>query len=132
MKDIVVHIREDVCAKHNRDPEATRLIEVAKEFGSVEPLEAALSAERTNSQNVVKNLTTQYETEIASLKAELERVKEQKVTPEELEVLRVIRRKTSLEASAYEEALRNRDEQLKAVQLENENRAAQIKALFNL
>lgn len=132
MKDIVIHVREDICAKFNRDPEAVKLIEVAKEFGVVESLESAIANERANHQTVVQNLTTQYEGIIKDLEAKICEIKEQHVTPEEIEVLRAIRKKASIEAAQYEDEIEARDEQLKAIVADNESRVSQLKALFKL
>lgn len=130
MKDIVIHVKEDVCATYNRDPEATKLIEIAREFGTVETLDSALSAERAKHQAVLTSLRAVHETKVRELEEKLHAIEEKAVTVEELEVLRALRRKAALEATAYEEALKSRDEQLIAVTVENENRAASIKALF--
>ena len=132
MKDIVIHVREDVCAKYQRDPEATKLIEIAKEFGSVETLDSAIAAEREKHQTVVKNLEAQYAGTIKSFEAQIEAIKEQKVTPEEIEILRAVRKKTAIEAAQYEEAIKLRDDNLKTVVAENENRVAQLRTLFKL
>lgn len=130
MKDIVIHIREDICARNERDPEATKLLEVAKQYGSVETLDSALASERAEHQAVIRNLSTQYDSQIDALKAEMEHIKEFKVTEEELKILRVVRAKSAIEASNYEEAIRSRDEQLKEIRLENEDRNAKIIALL--
>ena len=119
MKSIVVNIMDDVCAKNGRDPEGTKLIEIAKTFGSVESLDSVMAAEREKSQQVINSLT-----------AQLESIKEQKVTPEELKVLRVVRDKSAAERSELDAAIASRDAQLKAIQVENENRAAKIKAIY--
>ena len=132
MKDIVIHVREDICAKHKRDPEATKLIEVAKEFGSVESLESAIAKERSEHQEVVKNLKVEYEKTIAGLEERIAKILEQEVTPEEIKVLKVLREKSSVEATQYLTAIAARDEQLKIIAAENENRVAQLKSLFKL
>lgn len=119
MKAIVVTIMDDVCAKNGRDPQGTKLIEIAKTFGSVESLESVLSAERAKSQSIIDGLT-----------AQLESIKEQKVTPEELKVLKAIREKSVAEKAESEAIIASRDAQLKAIQVENENRAAKIKAIY--
>ena len=92
MKDFVVHVSEDVCVKNGRDPDAAKLIEIAKTFGSVEPLDSALAAERAKNQVVINNLT-----------AQIDLIKEQEVTPEELEVLRALRKKSEKEGKVYAE-----------------------------
>jgi hypothetical protein len=121
MKKIVITIQDDICAKNGRDPEATALIEAARSFGKVEPWETAIAAEKATYQAVINNLRT-----------EMEAISENSVTPEELEVLRVIRRKTANETAHYEAVIAERDAQLKSIQAENENRNAQIKSILGI
>lgn len=132
MKDIVIHVREDVCAKYNRDPEAVKLIEIAKQFGYVESLDEALADERETHHVVVTNLEEQYIEKMKKLEAELAAIKEQKVSAEEIEILRAVRAKAEVEAREYEAAIKLRDDQLKTVIAEDENRVAQLKTLFKL
>ncbi len=121
MKTIVITILDDVCAANGKDPEATNLIEVAKSYGKVEYWESAVATERTKYQSIINNLT-----------AQLDAISENNVSPTELEVLKAVRKKANVESSAYEQAIAERDAQLKAVQLESENRATQIKAILGL
>lgn len=132
MKDIVVHVLDSVCAAHNRDPEATALIEAAKTFGTVETLDNALATERAKFQNEISKLKAQHEAEVNELKSKLVSIEEQGITPEELEVLKVLRKKAAIEAAKYETELSRRDEQLSQVAAECEARRQQIKALYNL
>lgn len=119
MKTFVVTVMDDVCAKNNRDPEATSLIEAARTFGKVETLEAVMAAERTKYEGVIHNLRQQLEANAES-----------GVTEAELEVLRAVRKKAAAEAVAYEHTISERDAQLQAIRQESENRAAQIKAIY--
>lgn len=121
MKKIVITIQDDVCAKNGRDPEATALIEAARSFGKVESWETAIAAEKATYQAVINNLRT-----------EMEAISENGVTAEELEVLRVLRRKSANETAHYEAIISERDAQLRTIQAENENRAAQIKSILGL
>ena len=121
MRSIVLHIDDDVCATNGKDPQAQKLIEVAKTYGRVETLDSALASERARSQGIIDGLT-----------AQLEAIKEFGVTPEELKVLKALREKSKNESVAYESALKKRDDQLEAIKVENENRAAAIKAMFGL
>lgn len=121
MKVIVVTIQDDVCAKNGRDPEATALIEAARNFGKVESWETAIATEKAKYQAIINNLTAQVEANA-----------ENGVTPAELEILRAVRKKSADEVAAYERTVAERDAQLLAVKSENENRAAQIKAILGL
>lgn len=132
MKDIVIRIREDVCKAHNRDPEATTLIEAARTFGTVETLENALASEKAKWQANLNNLIAQHEAEVKELNVRIAAIEENAVTPAELELLRVIRKKSAAEAEEFTKAIAARDEQFQALMLENDARKAQIKTLFGL
>ena len=129
-KSFVVHVREDIAKANGRDPEATKLMDLARTFGTVESLDSALSAERAKHQAVITNLNAQYEAEIAEKDAYIASIEEKAVTDAELKVLRVMREKEAAEKAGYESEIATRDEQLKAIQIENENRAAAIKAMY--
>lgn len=120
-RSIVIHIDEATCARNGRDPSATKLVEVAKTFGTVETLDSALAAERAKSQATIN-----------SLMAQNEEIKEYEVTPAELAVLKAMREKSKKESEQYEAAIKQRDDQLEAIRVENENRAATIRALYGL
>jgi hypothetical protein len=132
MKSFVVHVQDSVCAQNNRDPEAASLIEAARSFGTVETLDAALSAQKSKYEMEIAKLKTQHEANVDELKAKLALIEEKGVTAEELEVLRVIRAKSDREAEGYKATIAERDNMLNAWKLESENRAAQIAAIFGL
>lgn len=121
MKKIVITVQDDVCAKNGRDPEAAALIEAARTFGKVESWDVAIAGVQAEYQGIIKNLTSQVDA-----------AAEHCVTPAELEVLRVIRKKSEAEKLDLEAAIAERDAQLVAVQLENENRNAQIRSILGL
>ena len=130
MKDIVVHILDSVCATNNRDPDATALIEAAKTFGTVETLENALASERAKAQAEINKLNVQHAAELNALRSQLAAIQERSVTDAELEILRVIRKKSEAESAEYISEIKRRDDHLNAVKIESENRAAQIKAIL--
>lgn len=130
MKDIVIHVLDSTCAANNRDPEATALIEVAKTFGTVETLDNALAQERARAQSEINRLNTQHLAEVNELKARLAAIEERAVTDAELEILKVIRKKADAESIEFQAEIQRRDDQLQAVKVESENRAAQIKAIL--
>lgn len=130
MKSFVVHVQDSVCAQNNRDPEATSLIEAARSFGTVETLDAALSAQKSKYEIEIAKLKAQHETTVDGLNAKLAAIEEKDVTAEELEVLRVIRAKSDREAEGFKATIAERDNMLNAWKLESENRAAQIAAMF--
>ena len=130
MKSFVVHVQDSVCAQNNRDPEATTLIEAARSFGTVETLDAALASQKAKYEAEIARLNNQHNAIVDGLKANLATIEEKGVTADELEVLRVLRAKATKEAEGYQATIAERDNQLNAVKLEAENRAAQIAAMF--
>ena len=130
MKSFVVHVQDSVCAQNNRDPEATTLIEAARSFGTVETLDAALASQKAKYEAEITRLNNQHNAIVDGLKATLATIEEKGVTADELEVLHVIRAKATKEAEGYQATIAERDNQLNAVKLEAENRAAQIAAMF--
>lgn len=130
MKSFVVHVQDSVCAQNNRDPEAASLIEAARSFGTVETLDAALSAQKSKYEMEIAKLKAQHEAIVDGLNAKLATIEEKGVTAEELEILRVIRAKSDREAEGYKATIAERDNMLNAWKLESENRAAQIAAMF--
>lgn len=130
MKSFVVHVQDSVCAQNNRDPEATTLIEAARSFGTVETLDAALAAQKSKYEVEISKLKSQHEAIVDDLTAKLTLIEEKGVTADELEVLRIIRAKSTKEAEGYQATIAERDNQLNAIKLESENRAAQIAAMF--
>lgn len=130
MKSFVVHVQDSVCAQNNRDPEATTLIEAARSFGTVESLDAALSAQKSKYELEISKLKAQHEATVDALNAKLALIEENGVTADELEVLRVLRAKSNKEAEGYKATIAERDNLLNSMKLESENRAAQIAAMF--
>ena len=130
MKSFVVHVKDSICAQNNRDPEAASLIEAARSFGTVESLDAALASQKAQYETEIARLKAQHEAIVDDLNAKLSVIEEKGVTAEELEVLRVIRSKSDREAEGYKATIAERDNQLNAIKLESENRAAQIAAMF--
>lgn len=132
MKSFVVHVSESVCAKNNRDPSAASLIEAARSFGTVETLDQALASERAKYQAEINNLTQQHNAMLGEYERKLTSISEQGVTADELEILRVLRKKSANEAAEFEKTLAERDAQLNAIKVESENRVAQIRAIFGV
>lgn len=130
MKSFVVHVKDSICAQNNRDPEAASLIEAARSFGTVESLDAALASQKAQYETEISRLKTQHEAIVDELNVKLSTIAEKEVTAEELEVLRAIRNKANKESEGYKATIAERDNQLNAIKLESENRAAQIAAMF--
>ena len=121
MKTIVLTIKDDICAKNGKDPEGTALIDVARTYGTVESGDAFLATERAK-----------YESTIRALTAQIDSIKENEVTVEELELLRAIRKKSAGEISAYEAELSSLKAQLQKVAADSEEKARQIRTILGV
>ena len=80
MKEILFTIREDICAKTGRDPDATELIEVMKNYGTVEEFDSVENRVRQEYQKTLDNLTAQYNA-----------IKEQELSESELKIINTLR-----------------------------------------
>lgn len=119
MKTIVITVLDDVCAKNGRDPEALTLIEKAKLYGKVESGEQYVAGVRIEDQAIINNLVSQ-----------LEAIKENEVSPAELEILKALRQKARNEGKVYEDEISALKNQLKRVVEEGENRTKAIRAIL--
>lgn len=111
MKKFVITIVDETCVKNNRDPQATLLLEKAKLYGTVEGFE-------------------EYEKKMNNLSSQLNAVKELAVTPAELEILRLIRKKSKEEGKAQEDTIAVLKDYLRKVGEGDENRARAIKTML--
>lgn len=132
MKDIVVHILDSVCDKHNRNPDGSALIEAARTFGTVEPLDSAIASERAKWQAEINQLKINHEAECTELRQRLASIEEKEVTEEELEILRLIRKKSAREAAGYQKDIKSRDDMLIATKAEYEAKVSQIATFLGL
>lgn len=132
MKSFVVEVVDSVCLSNNRDPEAKALIDACKSFGRVEPLETVLEREKAAWQRELIELREKYEAILKAKDERIRQIEEYDVSSEELTVLRAIRKKSENEATDYKRMISERDNQLRDIQLENENRSNAIKAIFGI
>ena len=119
MKKVVLTIREDVCAKHNKDVNATELLGVMSHYGTVEDYDTALA----------KN-NAEYQSNIESLNAQLNAIKEQELTVDEIKMVKSYRENKSSVVSAYVAEAEQYKSQLQAVKNEHEQRVAKLKAIL--
>ena len=109
MKKVVLTIKEDVCAKNNKDVNATELLNVMSHYGVVETYESATAKDRAESQSTIDGL-----------KKQLEDIKEQELTDDEINIIRAYRAvknsvvaKYTAENENLRESLRKADEKAK-------------------
>lgn len=109
MRKVVLTIKEDVCAKNNKDVNATELLNVMSHYGVVETYDAATAKDRAESQSTIDGL-----------KKQLEDIKEQELTDDEINIIRAYRAvknsvvaKYTAENENLRESLRKADEKAK-------------------
>lgn len=118
MKTFVVTVLDDVVAKNGKDPEALQLIEAARTYGKVETLEA-----------VTEGIRKEYEEVIRNLRIQLDACAEHGVTPTELEVLRLIRKKSAIEAQDFENNIADLKALVKSLEENHEATLAKIRSV---
>ena len=119
MKKVVLTIKDDVCARNNKDVNATELLNVMSHYGTVEDFDSALA----------KN-NAEYQNTIDSLNAQLTAIKEQELTVDEIKMVKSYRENKSSVVSAYVAEAENYKSQLQAVKNEHEQRVARLKAIL--
>ena len=91
MKKYVFTIKDDVCAANGKDTEATELLGKMKLWGDVE-----------NYDNVVASVRAEYQAVVDNLTAQLNAIKEQELTVDEIALLNSYRGCKKVIAEKYE------------------------------
>lgn len=109
MNKVVLTIREDVCAKNNKDVNAAELLNVMAHYGTVESYETATAKDKA-----------EFQSNIDSLQKQLDDIKEQELTSDEINIVRAYRAaknsvvaKYTAENDSLKESLRKADEKAK-------------------
>lgn len=116
MKKVVLTIKDDVCAKNGKDANATELLTVMSHYGTVEGYEAVVAKDRA-----------EYQATIDSLTAQLNAIKEQELTVDEIKMVKAYRENKSAVVADCEKKLNAMAETLR---LGNE-KLAQAKAVIS-
>ena len=116
MKKVVLTIKEDVCVKNNKDVNATELLNVMAHYGTVETYEATTAKDKA-----------EFQATIDSLNKQLNDIKEQELTVDEIEMVRAYRKNKSAVVADCEKKLNAMAETLR---LGNE-KLAQAKAVIS-
>jgi DNA anti-recombination protein RmuC len=115
MKKYVFTIKDDVCAANGKDIEASELLEKMKLWGDVEDYEKAVASVRAEYQAVVDNLT-----------AQLNAIKDQELTNDEIALLNAYRGCKQVVGDAFQERINALEKELKDTSEENQKRLARI------
>ena len=119
MKKVVLTIKEDVCERNGKDVNATELLAVMALYGTVVVFDTATAKEKS-----------EYQTTIDSLSAQINAIKEQELTVDEIKMVKAYRENKTSVVSAYVAEAENYKSQLQAVKNEHEQRVAKLKAIL--
>lgn len=119
MKKFVFTIKDDVCAANGKDVEATELLAKMKLWGTIEDYEQAVSVVRAEYQATIDNLT-----------AQLNAIKDQELTNDEIVLLNAYRGCKKVTGDAFQERINALESQLDEISAENQKRLAQIAAIL--
>ena len=118
MKKYVFTIKDDVCAANGKDVEATELLAKMRLWGDVEDYEKVLAPVCAEYQGMVDNLT-----------AQVNAIKAQELTPDEIVLLNSYRDCKSATGEAYEKRICGLEQCLEDVRVASKKRAEQIAQL---
>ena len=118
MKQYAVTFMEDVATANGRNPDPTDFINEAKLRGKVEDFNEAVNAIRAEYQRTIDNLTTQ-----------LNAIKAQELTPDEIALLNAYRQCKTATGDAYQKRIDTLEQCLEDVRISSKKRAEQIAQL---
>ena len=109
MGKYVFTVREDICAQNSKDVNATDLLSVMKHYGTVEVYDQVRASEKA-----------EFQANINSLTAQLDALKDQNLTADEIKLIKAYREQKTSVVSGYiaendqlKESLRKADEKAK-------------------
>ena len=118
MKKYVFTIKDDVCIANGKDIEATELLAKMRLWGDVEDYDRAISAVKAEYQSTVDNLTTQ-----------LQAIKEQELTDDEILFLNFYRERKVANAEVYQRKIALLENGIEEMRVASLKRAEQIALL---
>lgn len=118
MKKVVLTVKEDVCAVNCKDPAATELIEKMKLWGDV-----------TDFDDEVKAVKAEYQRSLDNLAAQVNAIKEQELTTDEIVLLNAYRDCKTVTGDAYLKRIAGLEQCLEEVRVASKKRAEQIAQL---
>lgn len=120
MKKYVFTIKDDVCAANGKDVEATALLEKMRLWGDVEEYDHVVASVRAEYQAVVDNLT-----------AQINAIKEQDLTADEITLLNTYRACKKANGDAYQARIDELERQAERDRADYLDRAEKISLLLN-
>jgi chromatin segregation and condensation protein Rec8/ScpA/Scc1 (kleisin family) len=120
MKQYVFTMKDDVCSQNGKTEEQKNgIFSKLAEYGTVEDFDSVLAQERAKYQQVIDNQTKQ-----------IEAIKEQELTLDEMKVVKVYRECKQTNDAQHLARINELVGQLETVKTENDRRNAQIKAIL--
>jgi hypothetical protein len=119
MKKFVFTVKDDVCAANGKDVNATELLSVMAHYGSVEDCDKVVSA-----------IKAEYQASIDALTAQLNAIKEQELTEDEIKIVKAYRDAKNSVVCEHAAIAESYKKQLEAVKQESEQRTARIRAIL--
>lgn len=119
MKKFVFTIKDDICSANGKDVNASELLAVMGHYGTVEDYE-----------KVVSSVKGEYQEAIDHLSLQLNAIKDQQLTDDEIRVVKNYRDCKSAVVAQYTAEINTYKTQLTAVKQENEQRNARIMAIL--
>lgn len=117
MKQYVFTMKDDVCTANGKtEAQKNEVLKVLTHYGTVEDYDTVLASERARYQQVIDNQTKQ-----------IEAIKEQELTIDEIKMVKAYREGKSSVVAEYVAKADAYAKQLEAVKVENEQRVARIK-----
>lgn len=120
MKKYVFTMKEDVCEANQKTTEQQiKILDKLREYGAVEDYDKVIAPVQAEYQGVVDNLT-----------AQLNAIKEQELTVDEIKIVKAYRENKASVVNEYIAETDKYKAQLEAVKTENEQRVAKLKAIL--
>ena len=119
MKKYVFTIKDDVCAANGKDTEATELLGKMKLWGDVEDYD-----------NVVASVRAEYQVMVDNLTAQLNAIKEQELTEDEIALLNSYRACKKITGDKFQARIDALEQQLEKDRADYQKKAAQISELL--
>lgn len=121
MKKVVFTVREDVCQQNGKDVNATELLEKMTHYGTVEDYGRAIEAVKAEYQTSIDNLTKQ-----------IDLIKEQELTQDEIRMVNSYRQCKENVVSVHQAKEKEYERQLQAIKSENEQRVQKLKEILGV
>jgi hypothetical protein len=120
MKKLVLTIKDDVCLANGKDVNASRLIEVARTYGTVEEFDS-----------VVAQIRAEYQTTLDNVVAQNEAIKAQNLTDEEIAIVNAYRTQRAKAVKVYQDENAGLKQTLEDVKTEHERTIELISNVIN-